>query len=192
VDERARQSFDAIGRLFDRMTSWLAEIGKWIFGGLIAINLVVMSSLLTIGPTDAAVQTAIILFACALPMNLAGLVVLRLTKDLMDFGVDDLAHQAFKESGFAEIDAYFAPAPERAALVKRRTSVALRYSLAIAAISATLTLAGLVAALWHMAWWIGSVFLVMVALSAAVVLGVLALAQPPATVWENSRQRRIE
>jgi hypothetical protein len=43
-----------------------------------------------------------------------------------------------------------------------------------------------------MAWWIGSVFLVMVALSAAVVLGVLALAQPPATVWENSRQRRIE
>jgi len=178
VDERARQSLDAIGRLFDRTTPWLTEIGKWIFGGLIAINLVVMSSLLTIGPVDVAVRTAITLFACALPMNLAGLVVLRLTKDLVDFGVDDLAHQAFKESGFAEIDAYFPPASERAALVKRRASVALRYSLAIAAVSGVLTFAGLVAALWHIAWWIGSVFLVMVGLSAGLAARVLAQAQP--------------
>ena len=37
MDERARQSLDAIGRLFDRTTPWLTEIGKWIFGGLIAI-----------------------------------------------------------------------------------------------------------------------------------------------------------
>jgi hypothetical protein len=121
------------------------------------------------------------LFACALPLNLAGLVVLRLTKDLMDFGVDDLAHQAFKESGFAEIDAYFPAASERAALVKRRGNVALRYSLAIAAINGTLTLAGLAAAMWHMAWWIGSVFLVMVALSAVLVFAVLAHVQPQAT-----------
>jgi hypothetical protein len=42
-------------------------------------------------------------------MDVAGIVVLRLTKDLMDFGVDDLALQAFKESGFPEIDAYFPP-----------------------------------------------------------------------------------
>ena len=179
MDERARQSFDAIGTLFDRTTPWLAEIGEWIFGGLIAINLVVISALLTIGPVDVAVRIAITLFAGALPLNLAGLVVLRLTKDLMNFGVDDLAHQAFKQSGFAEIDAYFPPALERSSFVKRRASVALRYSLAIAAINGTLTLAGLAAAMWHMAWWIGSGFLVMVALSAALVVGVLAHAQPP-------------
>lgn len=177
MDERATQSFDAISRLFDRTTPWLAEIGKWVFGGFIAINMVVMSSLLTIGPVDVAVRIAITLFASALPMNLAGLVVLRLTKDLSDFGVDDLAHQAFRESGFAEIDSYFPAAPERAALAKQRANMSLRYSLAIAAISGALTLAGLTAALWHMAWWIGCVFVVTVALSAALVVAMLAHAQ---------------
>jgi formate/nitrite transporter FocA (FNT family) len=107
-------------------------------------------------------------------MNVAGIVVLRLTKDLMDFGVDDLALQAFKESGFPEIDAHFPPAAERAAIRKQRASLALRYSLAIAALSASLTLAGLAAALWHMAWWIGSTLLVMTAFSVGLVVVVFA------------------
>jgi len=192
MDERARQSLDGIGRLLDRTTPWLSEIGKWILGGLIAVNLVVMSSLLTVGSVDAAVRIAITLFACALPMNLAGLVVLRLTKDFMDYGVDDLARQAFKESGFPEIDAYFPPAPEPAASMNRRVGVALRYSLAIAAIGGALTLAGLVAALWHMAWWIGSVLLLMMAVSTTLVFAVLAHAQPPATAWEKALTRRID
>jgi len=190
VDERARQSLDAIGRLLDRTTPWLSEIGSWIFGGLVAVNLVVISSLLTVGPVDAAVRISVIVCACALPMNVAGIVVLRLTKDLMEFGVDDLALQAFKESGFPEIEAYFPPAPERAALLKRRAGVALGYSLAIAALSAALTLAGLVAALWHMAWWIGSVLIVMVALSAGLVLVVFAQAQPPESAWEKALKQR--
>lgn len=179
MDERARQSLDAIGRLLDRTTPWLSEIGSWIFGGLVAVNLVVISSLLTVGPVDAAVRISVTVFACALPLNVAGIVVLRLTKDLMDFGVDELALQAFKESGFPEIDAYFPPATERSALLKRRASLALRYSLAIAALSAALTFTGVVAALWHMAWWIGSVLLAMVVLSAGLVLVVFAHAQPP-------------
>ena len=179
MDERARQTFDAMGRLLDRTTPWLSEIGSWIFGGLVAVNLVVISALLTVGPVDAAVRISVTLFACALPLNVAGIVVLRLTKDLIDLGVDDLAQQAFKESGFPEIDAYFPPASERAALSKRRASVALRYSLAIAAVSAALTLAGLGAALWHMAWWIGSALLVMTMLAAGVVLVAFAHAQPP-------------
>ena len=177
MDERARQSLDAIGRLLDRTTPWLSDIGSWIFGGLVAVNLVVISSLLTVGPVDAAVRISVSLLACALPLNVAGIVVLRLTKDLLDFGVDDLAMQAFKESGFPEIETYFPPATERAALLKRRASLTLRYSLAIAALSAALTLAGLVAALWHMAWWIGGVLLGMVALSAGLVLVVFAHAQ---------------
>ena len=179
MDERARQSLDAIGRRLDRTAPWLSEIGSRTFGGLVAVNLVVISSLLTVGPVDAAVRLSVTLCACALPMNVAGIVVLRLTKDLMDFGVDDLALQAFKESGFPAIDAYFPPAPERAALLKRRAGVARRYSLAIAAFSAAITLASLVAALWHMAWWIGSVLLVMVAVSGGLVLVVFAHALPP-------------
>jgi hypothetical protein len=186
VDERARQSLNAIGRLLDRTTPWLSEIGSWIFGGLVAVNLVVISSLLTVGPVDVAVRLSVTVLACALPLNVAGIVVLRLTKDLMDLGVDELAQQAFKESGFPEIDAYFPAAPERATVLNRGTGVALRYSLAIAALSGVLTLAGLVAALWHMAWWIGSVLLVMAALSAGLVLLVFAHAQPPDSAREKT------
>ena len=190
MDERARQSFHAIGQLLDRTTPWLSEIGSWIFGGLVAVNLVVISSLLTVGPVDAAVRIAVTAFACALPMSVAGIVVLRLTKDLMDFGVDDLALQAFKDSGFPDIDAYFPPSAERPARLKRRASLSLRYSLAIAAISAALTLAGLVAALWHMAWWIGSVLLVMTALSVGLVVAVFARAHPPECAWEKTLRPR--
>ena len=106
MDERAKQSLDAIRRLLDRTTPWLSEIGSWTFGGLVAVNFVLISAILTVGPVDSAVQVSVTLFACALPMDVAGIVVLRLTKDLMDFGVDNIAVQAFKESGFPEIDAY--------------------------------------------------------------------------------------
>jgi hypothetical protein len=176
VDERARQSLDAIDRLLDRTTPWLSEIGSWIFGGLVAVDLVGISSLLTVGPVDAAVRLSITLLACALPISVAGIIVLRLTKDLTDFGVDDLALQAFKESGFPNIESYFPPARQRPAVLKRRAGIALRYALAIAAVSAALTLAGLVAALWHMAWWIGGALLVMAALSAGLVIVVFARA----------------
>jgi hypothetical protein len=191
VDERAKQSLDAISRLLDRTTPWLSEIGSWIFGGLVAVNLVVTSALLTVGPVDAAIRISVTLFACAFPMDVAGIVVLRLTKDLLDFGVDDLALQAFKESGFPEIDAYFPPAPERAALLKRRSGVALRYSLGIAVLSIVLTLGGMVAALWHMAWWIGCILVVMVVLSAGFVLVVFAHAQPPGSAWEKTLKKRV-
>jgi hypothetical protein len=177
VDERARQSLDAIDTLLDRTTPWLSEIGSWIFGGLVAVNLVVISALLTVGPVDATVRISATLFACALPLNVAGIVVLRLTKDLIALGVDDLALNAFKESGFAEIDAHFPPASERAAMLKRRAGVAMRYSLAIAALSGVLTLAALVAALWHMAWWIGSALLAMAAFSSGLVVVAFAHAQ---------------
>jgi len=191
VDERARQTLDAIGRLLDRTTPWLSEIGSWIFGGLVAINLVFISALLTVGPVDAAVRISVTAFACALPMNVAGIVVLRFTNDLVQFGVDALALEAFKESGFPDIDQYFPPASERAAILKRRSSLSLRYSLAIAALSAALTLAGLVAALWHMGWWIGTVLLVMMALSAGLLLLVFAHTQPPDSAWEKALKRRI-
>jgi len=190
MDERARQSFDAMNRLLDQTSAWLSEIGSWIFGGLVAVNLVVISALLTVGPVDAAVRISVTLFACALHLNVVGLVVLRLTKDLMDLGMDDLALKSFQESGFPEIDAYFPSAQDRAALLKRRSGVALRYSLAIAALSTGVTLAGLSASLWHMAWWIGSVFMAMIALSVGLMVVVLARAQPPESAWEKAVKGR--
>jgi hypothetical protein len=115
VDERARQSLDGIGRLLDRTTPWLSEIGSRIFGGLVAVNLVIISALLTVGPADAAVRISVTVLACALPLSVAGMVVSRLTKDLYDLGVDDLALQAFRESGFPDIDAAAVVPLERAA-----------------------------------------------------------------------------
>ena len=192
MDERARRTFSAINRLLERTTPWLSEIGSWIFGGLIAVNLIFISALLTVGPVDAAVRTSVTAFVCALPVSVAGIVVLRVTKDLIDFRVDDVAQQAFKESGFAEIEAYFPPAQERAAFLTRRAQVALRYSLAIAALSTGLTLIGVVAALWHMAWWIGSTLLAMVAFSAGLVLLVFARSQPPESARETALKRRLD
>lgn len=170
MDERATQSLDALSRLLDRTTPWLSEVGSWVFGGLVAANLVMISTLLTVGPVDAAIRLAVTAFACALPLNVAGIVVLRLSKDLGDFAVDDQALQAFRESGFPDIETYFPSATERAALPKRRSRLALRYSLAIATVGATLTFAGLVAALWHMGRWIGLAFLAAAGLGAGLVL----------------------
>jgi hypothetical protein len=170
MDERATQSLDALSRLLDRTTPWLSEVGSWVFGGLVAANLVMISTLLTVGPVDAAIRLAVTAFACALPLNVAGIVVLRLSKDLGDFAVDEQALQAFRESGFPDIETYFPSATERATLPRRRSGLALRYSLAIATAGAALTFAGVVAALWHMGPWIGVTFLVAAALAAGLVL----------------------
>src|SRR5580765_5650794 len=94
-DEQSARTFRGLRNLAERTTPWLVDVGSWIFGGLIAVNLVVISALLTVGPVDAAVRFSVTLFACALPLNVAGIVVLRLTKDLIDLGVDDLARKAF-------------------------------------------------------------------------------------------------
>ena len=49
----------------------------------------------------------------------------------------------------------------------------------------------MVAALWHIAWRIGSVLLVMIALSPGLVLIVFAHAQPPDSAWEKALKERI-
>jgi len=118
-------------------------------------------------PTRIPIPEASALFGT---LHAAGIDLTLLAHEVEHLRVDDVAQQAFKESGFAEIEAYFPPAQERAAFLTRRAQVALRYSLAIAALSTGLTLIGVVAALWHMAWWIGSTLLAMVAFSAVSVV----------------------
>src|SRR5438045_5336792 len=43
-----------LAKLVERITPWLLDLGNWIFGALIAFNLLVLSALLTIGPVDKA------------------------------------------------------------------------------------------------------------------------------------------
>ena len=50
VDERSARTFEGLRNLVARVTPWLIDVGSWIFGGLTAINLIVISALITIGP----------------------------------------------------------------------------------------------------------------------------------------------
>lgn len=189
-DDQAERSLQGLGNLIGRITPWLFAVGSWIFGGLIAADLVVLSSLIAVGPADGPVLIAITAFACALPLNVAGVFLLRLTNDMNDIGIDDLALQSFQDAGFPDIEAYFPPSSDRESHHKNRAILALRYALGIAALSIALTLTGLVAALWHIAWWVGVTLFVMVILSTVLVIGALAHSLPAESKAEMERRRR--
>jgi hypothetical protein len=177
--------------LVERITPWLVEVGSWIFGGLIALNLVVIAALITVGPVDAAVLIAVTAFACALPLDVAGIVLLRLIKDAQAIHLDEVALQAFQDAHFPNIETYFPPERERESLAKRRARVALGYALAIAALSITLTLTGIMAALWHMAPWVAEAFTATVALSTILLLVILAHSLPPESEAEKKLKRQL-
>jgi hypothetical protein len=82
-------------------------------------------------------------------LNLVGIFLLRLIKDMKDIGIDDLTLKAFQDAGVPDIEAYFPAPEERQSLYRRRSNVTLGYSLGILVLSVALTLTGLVAALWQ-------------------------------------------
>src|SRR5262245_55816628 len=127
VDEQSARTFRGLRNLAERVTPWLVDVGSWIFGGLTAVNLVVLSALLTVGPVDTAIRTSTAALAAALPLTVAGIILLRLIKDANDVGLDDLTLRAFQEAGFPEIDAYFPPPAASASQHARRSRVALLY-----------------------------------------------------------------
>lgn len=179
LDQESRRSLDALANLVETLTPWLLDVGSWVFGGMIAFDLVIISALITVGPADGAILISLTAFVCALPLNVTGVFLLRLIQDMKDIRIDDLALKAFQDSGFPDIEAHFPPSRARKSLHKRRSNIALRYSLAIATLSFTLTLIGLVAALWHMAWWMGIVLLGMVTLCTVLVIVAMAHSLPP-------------
>jgi len=197
VDEQAARSFSGLRNLAERITPWLVDVGSWIFGGLTAVNLVVLSALITVGPVDAAIRASTAALAGALPLNVAGIILLRLIKDVNDVGLDDLTLRAFQDARFPEIGAYFPSPVERAPQHARRSRVALLYALGIAALSIALTVTGMAAALWHMGHWIAIVLLSAAILSAVLVTVAIAHALPPESAAEKSlkrqyRARRLE
>ena len=111
------------------------------------------------GPVDAAIRASTAALAGALPLNVAGIILLRLIKDVNDVGLDDLTLRAFQDAGFPEIDAYFPSPVQRASQHARRSRVALLYALGLAAVSIALTATGMTAALWHIGHWIAVVLL---------------------------------
>ena len=105
VDERSARTFEGLRNLVARVTPWLIDVGSWIFGGLTAINLVVISALITVGPVASAIKISTAALAAALPLNVAGILLLRLINDLKEVGIDGLTLRAFQDAGFPHTDA---------------------------------------------------------------------------------------
>lgn len=189
LEEQSRQSIQAVGNLIERITPWLFDFGSWIFGGLIAFILLVIPALITVGPVRSAILVSITAFACALPLNVAGLLLLKLVQDMKNAGLDEHMQHAFQDAGFS-VEAYFPQ--EKGPLQRRRADIALRYSIGILALSIVFTLTGMAAALWYMAWWVGVVFLAMVLLSQLLVILVIAHSLPPESEEEKEQKKRYQ
>ena len=189
-EAQARSSLKGVNNLVANITPWLIEIGDWVFGGLGAFGLVMLATLITVGPVDPVVLFATATFAVALPLNLVGIVLLRLIKGTKDLSIDELAFKAFQAANFPNIEAYFPSLQERASLEKRRSRVTLIYCWSILVLSTFLTLAGLVAALWHMAWWTAVALIVATILGVLLVAVAIANAMPPVSQAEKALRAR--
>jgi hypothetical protein len=153
-------------KLVERIAPWLLDLGNWIFGALIAFDLLILSALLTVGPVDTSVLIATAAIALALPPDIAGFLLLRLAADMKSVDLEQAATEEFVEVGFEVKDRRPVQSPDEAE--QRRARVVLRYSYALLALTVVLTFIGVTAALWHMAWWIGAAFVGMAVASQAV------------------------
>jgi len=191
LPDQSEQSLNGLAILIERVTPMLVDIGSWIFGGLIALNLVIIAALITVGPAHRLILISLTAFTCALPLDVAGIFLLRLTKDLKDVEIERVALRSFKDAGFPNIEAYFPDRDHRAAAPRRRSRLAVVYCLAIGTVTSGLTVAGLTAALWYMAWWIGVTLLAMIVAGALVVIAAFAHSLPPQSEAEQELKRRM-
>jgi len=76
ADAQSAPTFRGLRNLAEKTSPWLTDVGSWIFGGLTAVNLVVISALITVGPVDAAIRTSTAALTAALPLNVAGIILL--------------------------------------------------------------------------------------------------------------------
>jgi hypothetical protein len=184
-----QQSLKAVGKVVERISPWLFEVGSWIFGGLIAFTLLVVASLLTVGPVDLSVKLSMVAFAVSLPLAVTGLVLLRLARDLQPVHFEGVA-QVFQEAGLTPGAQQIPSVASLEALRKRGTPIVLSTTLGLLGLSSILTIVGMTAALWHMAWWIGVAFLATVLISLVMIQVALATSQPPVSAEEKTQRRR--
>ena len=186
-EEEYHQTVTAFGKVIGQVTPWLLEVGSWIFGGLIAFNLIIMAALVTVGPVDRAVRVATAAFAFSLPLDVTGLVLLRLLQDLKEVSLEEGLARNFQEAGFP-VDI---PAPTSLEAAREKgTRVILGYSLGMLVPGGFLTLAGMTATMWHMAWWIGVGFFVMILISLILVNRATVSARPPVSREEVEKRSR--
>jgi hypothetical protein len=184
------QGVQAYNSLLERITPWLFEVGSWIFGGLIAFSVFIICALLPVRPVDLPVEIATVVFALALPMNVTGLVLLRIVRDVKPVGFEQGLVRAFQEAGLTPGEQQIPSLTTLAAVRKRGTRNVLYAALGILTLSAVLTAVGMVAALWHVAWWIGVAFGIMVFICQIIVQIVMVTSQPRLSAEEKAERRR--
>ncbi len=182
------QSMQAYSKLLEKGTPWLFDVGSWVFGGLIAFTLLILSALITVGPVDLAIKVATAAFALALPLDVTGLVLLRLVQDMTPGNFEQEVAQTFQQAGLKTDDMQIPSLSSLQAMRIRGTQIALSFALGILVYSGALTLVGTSAAFWHMAWWIAAAFVAMVLVSFCIAMLAMTISQPP--VSKAERQRR--
>jgi ABC-type multidrug transport system fused ATPase/permease subunit len=186
LQEKIEQRRQVMTTLLDSLKPWLIEFGNWIFGGLIAFNLIFVAPLLTIGLNHIDLTVSIVAFVCALPLEISGLLLLKLTRDLNDIAIDDVVTQAFKGANIPEIEDHLPTTEQIQTNYKRRTEIGLRYSVWLSAASAFLTFLGMIAALWYIAWWVTVIFIIVSLLSLFITMNVATRIWRP----DSDRKRR--
>ncbi|HVU13300.1 MAG TPA: hypothetical protein VHD90_18610 [Phototrophicaceae bacterium] len=190
LEERIKQRQVVSGIVLEQLKPWLFEFGSWIFGGLLAFNLILIGPLLTLGPIHPALLIAIAMLACALPLDVLGLFLLRLINDINGVAIEEVMKQAFIDANVPDAEDFFSKTDDQAARSKRRTDAGLRYAPQIAAVSIALTVIGLIAALWYVAWWIGVLFIVMVIVCVVLAINVFNKMMPPYTEEERKQRQQ--
>jgi hypothetical protein len=181
------QSMEAVAKLVEHITPWLVDVGAWIFAGLTGFALILLASLMTVGPIEPSIIVSTVALALTLPLNVAGLLLLRLVKDVERF--EDQLVQGLHDAGLIMGAQFVAPLATGSAPT-RRSRIILLCSLALLTLSTVLTLTGLIAALWRVAWWIGMVFVLMTIISVGIVIVALVTFGPPESHEARERKRR--
>ncbi len=184
------QGMRAYNSLVERITPWLFDIGSWIFGGLIAFTLLILPALITTRPADLPIEIATAAFAVALPLNVTGLVLLRIVGDVKPGGFEQETARMLQEAGFTPGDEEIPSLTTLETMRKRGTRNVLNVTVSILTVGSILTLVGLGAALWHMAWWIAAAFGVMVFVCLVIVQIVMLTAQPRLSPEEKAQLRQ--
>jgi hypothetical protein len=190
VTAPADQGVQVYNSLLERITPWLFEVGSWIFGGLIAFTVLIIAALLPVRPVDGPVEIAAVVFALGLPLNVTGLVLLRIVRDVNPVGFEQGLARVFQEAGLTPGEQQIPSLTTIEAVRKRGTRSVLYAALGILTLSAVLTVVGMAAALWHVAWWIGVAFGVMVFICLIIVQIVMVTSQPRLSAQEKAERQR--
>lgn len=129
---------------------WLYEVGGWIFTGLIAIALMIVQDLISLGPSDRALLIAAFALAAALPLNLTGLWIVRYIKNL-DLAVEE-AKQYLAQNKAVDEDTVISLRSDDEAFSAAKKKFTNLVVTIVLALSVLFTLIGISSALWHISW----------------------------------------